>query len=295
MRRMSLALLAAAILVPVARAQTPLFRAGVDVVRVDVSVTDHGKPVEGLTVANFRLRDDGRPVTITSVTSDQQVPLRVVLALDTSGSVYGLKLQELINASRGLVDALRPTDRIAVLAFARSVTLVGGFGTSRAAMLRALTHVVGGGATSVNDALQVALELVHTDDAEPSARPLVVVCTDGHDTASWLRGPDVLDATRRADVVVQAIEPPGSAAYGTIPTTSAVVEATGGRTWSAQSGKDLKRLFTQTLTEMRNRYLLTFSPVAPLQPGWHVLKVKLRKAHGDILARPGYYVAKGGR
>jgi Ca-activated chloride channel homolog len=282
-----------ALLSPTASEQPPVFCAGIDVVRVDVSVTDHGEPVRGLTAANFKLTDNGRPAAITSVTSEQQLPLRVVLALDTSGSVYGSEVQGLVDASRGLVQSLRPTDRIAVLAFSREVTLLSGLDADPSTTLGALGGVNAVGATSLNDALQVALELPDLDDVEPLARPLVVVCTDGHDTASWLPGADILEAARQADVVVEAIEPPGTATYGVTRTLGKLVDATGGRMWTATSQRDLERLFTQTLAEMRNRYLLTFSPNTPLAPGWHDLKVKLRHAHGDVLARPGYSVAKG--
>jgi VWFA-related protein len=222
----------------------------------------------------------------------EQLPLRVVLALDTSGSVQGSALTTLVTASRGLVDALRPTDRVAVLTFAGEVRLVSGFDAGRSTVLDALTHVRAGGSTTLYDALQVAFELVHMDDRAADARPLILVCTDGFDTGSWLRGDQVLEAARRAGVVVDTIEPPGAPDYGVVKQIDTLAELSGGRTWSAKSQGDLKSLFTQTLTEMRDRYLLTFSPQAPVQEGWHDLKVTLKNAKGDVLARPGYYVEK---
>lgn len=290
----ALSLLLAAAFAVAATAQQPTFKAGVEAVRVDVSVTDHGKPVRGLTAANFAITDNGSAVPVTSVTVEQ-LPLRVVLALDTSGSVQGKALTTLVDASRGLMEALRPTDRIAVLTFAGEVRLVSGFDANRSVAYDALAHVEAGGSTSLYDALQVALGLISLDDQKAAdARPLIVVCTDGFDTGSWLRGDQVIQATQRADVVVDTIEPPGSPEYGLVKQVDTLAALSGGRTWSAKSERDLKGLFTQTLSDMRDRYLLTFSPQIPLRQGWHDLTVTLRNAHGDVLARPGYYVGTGG-
>lgn len=293
MKTLFVAALAAFVIAPVAGAQPPVFQAGVQAVRVDVSVTNDGKPVRGLEAANFVVSDNGHPVPITNLTFDRQFPLRVVLALDISASVQGAALKRLVDASRALIAALRPTDRIAVVTFASAVKVVSGFKAPRAAALDALSHVRAGGATTLDDALQAAIELVHMDDAAPQARPLVVICTDGRDTASWLSGAQVLEAARRSDVVIDAIEPPSGPTYGVIPTVEALAQASGGHAWSAKSPRDLEALFVRTLTEMRGRYLLAFSPAMPLREGWHVLNVTLKDAHGDVLARPGYYVVKG--
>ncbi len=269
MKRAIIAALVALALTSAAQAQQPEFRTGVEAVRVDVSVTDHDKPVTGLQADDFVVSDNGQVVPITSVTFNRQLPLRIVLALDTSGSVQGNALKQLVDASRALIDALRPTDRIAVLTFAGAVKVVSNFDASRPQTLAALNQVRAGGGTALNDALQAAIELVHMDDAAPDARPLVVVCTDGADTASWLDGAQVLKAAQRTDVVVDAIEPPGAATYGVVQTVDALAQASGGRSWPAKSASDLKELFVQALTEMRGRYLLAFSPRTRLRDGWH--------------------------
>jgi VWFA-related protein len=283
--------LAAAVSTSVIARQQPTFRAGVDAVRVDVSVTDHGKAVRGLTAQDFVVADNGTPEPVTSVTLEQ-LPLRVVLLLDTSGSVEGSAMQTLVDASRGLIWALRPTDRIAVVTFSGEVTLLGGFDAARPAVLEALGHVHAGGTTALYDALQIAFELVRMDDAKVAARPLIVVCTDGVDIGSWLSGDDVVEGARRADVVVHIIQPAGAPTSGPVKHVNTVADVSGGRRWSATSERDLKGLFTQTLTEMRDRYLLTFTPDSPVRAGWHDLKVSLKRARGAVLARPGYYVSK---
>jgi hypothetical protein len=53
---------------------------------------------------------------------------------------------------------------------------------------------------------------------------------------------------------------------------------------------DLKDLFGKALNELRARYLVTYSPNGVSREGWHDVKVTLKNARGDVMARPGYFV-----
>jgi hypothetical protein len=114
---------------------------------------------------------------------------------------------------------------------------------------------------------------------------LVLVFTDGHDTASWLTEAAVIDSARRIGVVVHAVRVAGD------PFLDRLAEAAGGRTWSATSDRQLRELFTRALDEMRALYLLPYPPGGVSRPGWHELKVKLNTGSADVTARPGYFVA----
>ena len=69
-----------------------------------------------------------------------------------------------------------------------------------------------------------------------------------------------------------------------------LADAGGGRRWSASSSRDLRELFARVLEELRSRYLLTYSPTGVAREGWHDVKVTLKGARGDVIARPGYFV-----
>jgi hypothetical protein len=71
---------------------------------------------------------------------------------------------------------------------------------------------------------------------------------------------------------------------------SRAVDAGGGRLWSAANPRDLTRLFSDALDELRARYLLTYRPSGPVVAGWHRVEVRLMGSRGDIRARPGYFV-----
>jgi len=140
--------------------------------------------------------------------------------------------------------------------------------------------MTGNGATSLRDAVHLALQLQPHD----RSRPLLLVFTDGHDTASWLTEDAAIDSAKRAGVVIHAVHVEPDAFLDRLTETS------GGHTCSATSDRQLRELFTRALDEMRARYLLTYTPRGVRQPGWHELKVKLKTGRGDVTARRGYFV-----
>jgi VWFA-related protein len=167
---------------------------------------------------------------------------------------------------------------------------------------RALGGLQGSGATSLNDAIHIAMNLRPTD----TSRSVIIVFTDGADNLSWTRPAALVDEARKTAVVIHAIELQAGETLAVRPSSPTLLEQgflsgvplmreltlqSGGRIWSAKSSRDLRTLFTQALEEMRARYLLTYTPKRVPLEGWHTLKVSLKNAHGDVTARPGYFVA----
>ena len=294
MRRASIAALVLAIsIAAIGAEQQPTFRAGVDVVRIDVSVMNGLNPVAGLTAANFAVTDNGVPQTLDTVSLDT-VPLDLMLVLDTSGSLAGERLTDLIEAMNGLVKSLRPEDTASLMTFSEPVRLAVKSTRDRVPLFAALTGLTADGATSMNDAVFLALQL-RPAEADQS-RPVLLLFSDGRDTSSWLRSDHVIEATRRSGVVVHVVELVAdqwiggrgvdlrpSAFLGTLADTG------GGRRWFAKSSRDLRELFGKALNELRARYLLTYSPNGVSREGWHDVKVTLKKTRGEVTARPGYF------
>ena len=77
----ALAILAAGGSLAVAQQTPPRFAASTDTVVVDVLVTRDGKPVEGLTAADFVVRDAGTPQKLDMV-AVEALPVNLLLALD---------------------------------------------------------------------------------------------------------------------------------------------------------------------------------------------------------------------
>ena len=255
----------------------PQFRAGVELVEIDVSVMRGSQPVQGLTSADFVLTDNGVPQQVESVTIDR-LPLDVTLVLDSSLSVIGSRLMQLVQAGGALTSALRADDRAALVTFSHRVALAVPMTTDRQAIRSALTRLDAGGSTALRDAVHFAIQL----DPRDRARSLVLVFTDGHDTMSWLTEDAVLDTVRRSGAVIHAVRVESDTFLDRL------TQAAGGRTWSATSDRQLRELFTRALDEMRARYLLTYTPRGVDTAGWHSVKVSLKNSRGEITARPGY-------
>jgi len=266
---------------------SPTFRSNVERVQVDVSVTRDGRPVPGLSASDFVLTDNGESQDLESAILED-VPLSVQLALDTSASVSGERLTHLVEASRGLLAALTPRDWAGLITFSNVVEIRAPLTHDLAAVARAVDRVQGAGATSLRDALQIALDVRPAE----GARALVLVFTDGNDTMSWLTEAEILDSARRVGAVVHVVQVSGSRS-SSAPESSLprdLADIAGGRVWSASSTRDLGQLFTRALAEMRARYLLTFAPRRQGRPGWHELDVRVRNRRVDIRARRGYFV-----
>jgi VWFA-related protein len=293
-------LLAASLL---AQAQPPRFRSGIDLVTVDVLVTDGTRAVTGLSADDFEVRDTGVLQTIDTVSVDT-VPVSMLLALDTSNSVEGLTLAHLKEAASAAVNALATDDRVAILTFADAVTLRAPWSTPSAATHDAIARATAGGSTSLYDAAYTALTL---RDDQPGRRPLVVLFSDGGDTSSWLPARAVLERARRSDAVVYlvALRQPRldtrleyrsgvelwSGDGGFPPATPPAVELasmTGGRMVIADRPERLRDAFAAAVTQFRSRYLITYRPHAVDAAGWHPIDVRLKVRRGTITARRGY-------
>jgi VWFA-related protein len=257
----------------------PVFRSGVEVVELDVSVTRGGQPVGGLRAQEFSLTDNGVVQVIDSVALDQ-LPLSVLLALDTSQSVSGDRLRHLVDAGEGLIHALRRDDRAGLLTFSHAIELAVPMTDDVNQVVERLRAIEPTGSTALRDAVQIALDLRPRD----RTRTLLLVFTDGEDTSSWLSANAVLDSARRAAVVVHVVRVQSDTFLDRL------ADVTGGRTFSATSDRQLRELFTRALEEMRARYLVTYTPRGVSKPGWHELRVKVKSGGVDVTTRPGYFV-----
>jgi VWFA-related protein len=298
---------------------TAQFRASVDVVRVEALVADAGgRPIGGLTAADFQLTDNGAPQTI-AVRPLADAEIDVVIALDTSLSVQGKRLAHLKAATAALVDRLMPTDRATLIAFNHQLA-IGPADAAPAAVRPRLTTLVASGATSLVDAATAGLVW-----SAGRGRPiLLLVFSDGRDTSSWTRYEQALALARTSDAVVDAVVTGELAGRGagllmtqpvrpqarsriTQPTLTpsspssedarrltaerflgALTRQTSGQVLNGDAGGGLGAAFAASLAQFRTRYEITYTPVAPA-PGWHAIDVKVTGLRGaTVHARRGY-------
>jgi VWFA-related protein len=261
------------------RAQDATFSSRVEAVRVDVLVTDKGLPVRGLRAADFEIRDNGVVQQIDLI-SFEQVPLNVVLALDMSDSVAGDRRERLLAAGTAILDGLQKSDQAALVTFSQSVQLDAALSGDIAKVHAALTRARGKGATSVIDGTYAAIQVGESDPG----RALLVVFSDGLDTASWLTADRVLDTAKRSDVVAYAVAVRSPAKPEFLRD---LVSFTGGRLFEVEKTQRLDSIFLDILREFRERYLISYTPRGVTKEGWHRLDVRVKRG-GTVKARPGY-------
>jgi VWFA-related protein len=276
-------LLAATLLAASAPQAPPVFRAEVDVVRVEVLVTRGGAPVRGLGAADFELRDDGRLQALEPIL-EEETPVDAILVLDMSGSVNGPKLDALKAAGRAFLDGLREGEQAALLAFNHEVRLLEPLTADLGAVRRALERASPRGSTALVDAVYSALRLREPGDR----RTAIVVFSDGIDNLSWLPAADVVEAAGRSNATVYGVAVRAKGDQK-VPFLGDVVQATGGRLFQASSERDLRARFLDVLGDIRARYVLSYAPGGVDAAGWHALDVRLKRVKGDVLARPGYW------
>jgi Ca-activated chloride channel homolog len=289
---LALAVASAAFLVQQPPVQSPMFRSAVDLVRVDVLVTDQGRPITGLAADEFDLFDSGTAQKIETVVSESDA-LDIVLALDVSGSVEGEPLAALERAVKALVVSMNAGDRAQLVTFSHRVAVPTPLTNDVRTLLAALTNVQPSGSTSLADALYVALSL--TELGVPRRRSMVMVFSDGRENRSWLSADDVLQVARDTDTVIYAVapQPHGPSRQALEPDgalLSSITKEAGGRVIRVRDATSAAAAFVDVLREMRSRYVLAYYPRGVPRGGWHPLKVTLRNRRGEIQARAGYTV-----
>jgi len=280
LRATSLAVLLLTALAAGVRAQNPTFSSKVEAVRVDVLVTEDGKPVRGLRPADFEILDNGVRQTVDLV-SFEQLPLNVVFTFDMSDSIVGERLENLREAGRAVLGGLKKDDQAALVTFNHEV-VVGPSLTADTNLVRAaIERAIPTGNTSLVDASFAGMMLAESD----VGRGLVIVFSDGRDTSSWLRPKAVLDVAKRSDAVVYGVSA-GLALQAEF--LGDLADQTGGRLYKVESTKGLSSVFLEVLDEFRQRYLVSYSPSGVSSDGWHQLTVRVKGRNATVRARPGY-------
>jgi len=266
--------------------ERPTFRGGIDMVSVGVSVHQHGQPVAGLRPQDFEVRDEGVLQEIVDATYEK-LPVDVTVALDVSESVTGELLARMRAAVGQLSADLAAEDRLKLLTFNARIRRVLDFKDDRAAAPTALTVASAGGSTALLDTLAVALMA----PAAPDRRHLVIVFSDGIDTASVTPRATLLDLTRYTAATATFVLPAIGGLGAEAPTRKfydQLAAETGGLVVSMQPNDDLGPTFRRVLADFRSSYVLHFTPTNVSPGGVHTLDVRVRRRGVDVRARRAY-------
>jgi Ca-activated chloride channel homolog len=270
----------AAFALATALAQAATFSSRVDVVRVDVLVTDNGKPVLGLTPADFEIVDNGVAQQVELVSFDQ-VPLNAVLAFDMSNSVEGDRRDRLLTGAGALLSGLKADDQAALITFSHVVDRSAKLTTDVASVRAALANAEGVGDTALIDGTFAGMMVGESD----VGRGVLIIFSDGVDTSSWLPPSSVLDTAKRSGVVAYAVSVRSRIRPEFLEELTSL---TGGRLFEVERTQNLESVFLGVLEEFRHRYLVSYTPRGVTRDGWHQLDVRVKGRRTTVKARPGY-------
>lgn len=276
-------------------AQQPSFKAGTQIVPLYVTVVDGEKRlVPDLGREDFEVLDNGKPVTLTLFNNEPE-PFSVAVMLDTSASMTG-SLDLLKDAAEQFIIRLLPEDRGMVGAFNDKIQFpIASFTSDRDELAGALRELGFGNPTRLFDAIEAGIQQLR----EVQGRRVVLVFTDGEDTASKIGQGKVLDQARADEVMIYSIGLESEYFNGqyrvrTRPDRGLrrLADETGGGYFELKKTDDLGPTFTRVAQELHSQYVLGFPPATDGK--LHKLEVRVKKLGMSARARKSYLAPTGG-
>jgi VWFA-related protein len=300
-----------------------------EVVRVDTDLTNilftatdkNRRFVTTLRKEDVRILEDGQPQEIFTFQTQIDLPLSLAILIDTSRS-QERTLPDEKAAARAFIDAIlrQGKDEAAVVSFTGESTLEQGLTGNVSRIRQAIDRVeftppsgyVGNGrvvgtppisgsnnslafSTSLWDAIWVTADEVLSEAAEKTRRAIIIV-TDGDDTSSRKKIDDAIDRAIKTDALIFAIGIGDSYVRGVDEgALRKVAERTGGRAYFPRDEEDLRAAFTQIERELREQYLIAYSPTNQKRDG-SFRRVQLEVANPELRSqgmrlnyRQGYF------
>jgi Ca-activated chloride channel family protein len=290
-RALCCAVLAAAAL-PAQEATT--LHMDVKLVSVFVNVTDrNGAIVGGLGRDDFAVTEDGRPQSIAVFEKQSELPLNLILAIDTSGSVQKDLSEEAAAARRFAHTILRQQDQMSVMQFATEVRALTPFTNKLSQIDRGLGQLRGDWATALYDAIYQGSDRLGPLDG----RKVLVIVSDGDDTAKNTTYAQAIEEALRNEVMIYSlIDVPIVASAGRdLGGEHALItlaEQTGGKYFYVNEG-GLDKAFAKVSDDLRTQYLIGYYPHNQ-EPGrdYHRISVTVPRASNDdftVHHKVGYY------
>ncbi len=278
--------------------QVPAFRAGVDLVSLNVTVTDrNSRYVTDIDVDRFQVYEDGALQDVTFF-SRTQLPIALSLLMDTSASMTE-KMETAQQAAIGFAERLRAEDLASVIDFDSRVDIRQGFTNSLDDLAVAIRRTSAGGSTSLYNAIYISLKELGKIAATATGdirRQAIIVLSDGEDTSSLVDFDEVLELAKRSDTVIYSI----GLRSRDIRTRRGFREAdfvlrqlaqeTGGRAFFPRGVDELAAIYQQISDELSSQYTLGYTSKNPLRDGqWRRLVVRIDEPNVAARTKQGYY------
>lgn len=267
------------------------FRAGTDLVLLNVSVFDSSsKIIKGLPQSAFTVYENNVKQEI-SVYRQEDVPVSLGLAIDNSASMQDKK-DRVDSAALAMVKASNPDDEVFIINFNEEPDLAQDFTSDVAILAKSLRNIRTRGETAMRDAVLLGIE--HLRAKASRDKRVLVVITDGEDNSSIATQQRVIEAAHQNNTIVYAIgllgeEQPESAARARNQ-LEALTLATGGRSWFPADVDVIAAITPEIAHEIRNQYILGYTPSDLTKDGkFRTIRVEVNVPGSTVRTRSGYY------
>jgi Ca-activated chloride channel family protein len=302
------ATIAAALQIAVLAGQTPAqpppqapqvpFRAGVDVVSLNVTVTDGtARYITDLAAEEFNVFEDGVKQDVTFF-SRTNLPIALAILLDTSASMDS-KLPTAQEAAIGFAKRLRTQDLAEVVDFDSRVVVLQNFTNSASELEQAIRRTSAGGSTSMYNAVYIALKdlkKVMARNIEEIRRQAIVVLSDGEDTSSLLPYEEVLDLAKRSETAIYSIGLRSSDPIENRGFKEAefelrqLAQETGGRAFFPNQALDLAKIYGEISEELSSQYTVGYTSRNARRDGaWRRVVVRINGRPLTARTKQGYF------
>jgi Ca-activated chloride channel family protein len=286
---------AAAATTAAATPQQSVFKAGVDVVTVTVTVTDeNGRFVSGLQKDDFLIYDEGEPQEIVTFSSER-VPVSLGVVLDISGSMTDDKMAAARAAiDRFTYDLLGPDDELFLAEFGSATQVLQTWTVDRGTFSRALDRTRRGHqrfGTALFDAIRETIDVAASGAHSKKA---LLIMSDGQDTRSRTPIRKVQEIIRASEVLVYALGvddgPIGRRYSGGVNTGTlrALTDETGGRTETVRGFVNLDDATRRLADELNRQYVIGYATPGLREGKWRRIKVDVPQRRVIVRARSGY-------
>jgi Ca-activated chloride channel family protein len=277
------------------------FRAGVDLVSLNVTVNEAGTPryATDLTAEDFQVFEDGVKQDVSYFTR-ANLPIALSVLLDTSASMES-RLQTAQDAAIGFARRLREQDLAEIIDFDSRVVVLQSFTSHFPELERAIRRTSAGGSTSLYNAVYIALKdlkKVIATNVDEIRRQAIVVLSDGEDTSSLLPFEEVLDLAKRSDTAIYAIglrspESGSSASRGFKEAEfvlKQLTQETGGRAFFPNQATELGNIYNQISDELSSQYTVAYTSKNLKKNGaWRRIVVRVARPNLFARTKQGYF------
>ena len=274
-----------------------LFRKQVSEVNLLFTVVDHkGKFVSDLKLSDFQLLDDlHAPEQIRSFQQESNLPLRVALLIDVSGSVNARFGYEQDAANEFFKKVLRPQDKAMVIGFNEKVQLQQDLTSDLAALRSAVKQLKVDGETALYDAIIFAADKL-SQESEQNTRRVIILISDGDNNSSHAIMNDAQQAAMRAGTPIYALST--NEVHGDQYTKGEAImellsQNSGGEILPAREKEQVAKAFHQVEKALRSQYVLSYKPANfQLDGHYRAVALNVRDSHLKVECRHGYYAPR---